>query len=164
MLAAVAFGITLVAKRTWQGEDDPFVSDACVRHVPSLEKVSMTVLLTASFNQKHAKCAKVMRAASARPRSKWQVKIEADAVEDTKAWRVDCLADVAALIRRVRRILRPGGKIQGTLFPDSAAMSLISEGTAGAPVRTSSGLAQLTGVAVGKTRGAALRALFATSV
>ena len=124
----------------------------------------MTVLLTAPFTQKHAKCAKVLRAASARPRSKWQVKTGADAAEDTKAWRVDCLSDVAAFIRRARRILRPGGKVQGTLFPASAAVSLISKGTAGAPVRASSGLAQLTGVPAGKTRGAALRALFATSV
>ena len=158
MLAAVAFGITLVAKRTWQGEDDPFVSDACVRHVPSLEKVPMTVLLTASFNLKHAKCAKVMQAASARPRSKWRVKIEADGVRDTKAWRVDCLADVAALIRRVRRILRPSGKIKGTLFPDSAA---ISKGIAGAPVRSGSGHAKLAGDPVEYPRGAALRTLFA---
>ena len=164
MVAVVAFGITLVAKQTWQREDDPFVSDACVRHVPSLEKVAMTVLLTAPFTQKHARCAKVLQAASARPRSKWQVKIEADAAEDTKAWRVDCLSDVAAFIRRARRIERPGGKVQGTLFPAPAAMSLISKGTAGAPVRTSSGHAQLAGVAAEHTRGAALRALFATSV
>ena len=165
MLAAVAFGITLVAKQTWQREDDPFVSEACVRHVPSLEKVAMTVLLTAPFTQKHARCAKVLQAASARPRSKWQVKIAADAAEDAKAWRVDCLSDVAPFIRRARRILRPGGKVQGTFFPASAAMSLISEGTAGAPsVRTSSGHAQLARVATGHTRGAALRALFATSV
>ena len=82
-------------------------------------------------------------------------------MRDTKAWRVDCLADVAALIRRVRRILRPSGKIKGTLFPDSAAMSLISKGIAGAPVRSGSGHAKLAGDPAEYPRGAALRALFA---
>ena len=164
MLAAVAFGITLVAKQTWQREDDPFVSDACLRHVPALEKASMTVLLSAPFAAEHARCAKLFQAASARPRSKWQVKIVADAAADSKASRVDSLSDLASFIRRARRILRPGGKVEGTLFPASAAVSLLSKGTAGAPVRASSGLAQLTGVPAGKTRGAALRALFATSV
>ena len=161
MLAAVAFGITLVAKQTWQREDDPFVSDACVRHAPSLEKVAMTVVLTAPFTQKHARCAKVLQAVAARPRSKWEVKMGADAAEDAKAWRVHCLSDVATLIRRARRIQRRGGKVQGSLFPASSAMSMVFEGTASA---TSSGHAQLAGVAAEHTCGAALRAMFATSV
>ena len=128
MLAAVAFGITLVAKQTWQREDDPFVSDACVRHAPSLDKVTMTVLLTARFTQKHTKCAKVLQAASACPRSKWKVKKEAAAAEDAKACCIDSLSDIAAFIRRVRRLLRPGDKLEGTVFAASAAKSLTFRG------------------------------------
>ena len=160
MLAAVAYGITLVAKQTWRREDDPFASDACVRHVPSLENVPITVLLTAYFNLKHAKCAKVLREASARPRSKWKVNIEGDAVDSKNAWRVDRLADVAALIRRTRRLRRSSGKIQGTLFPESAARSLSSQGTESAAVRSGSGLAKLAGDPAEHPRGTALRALF----
>ena len=76
-----------------------------------------------------------------------------------------------SFIRRARRILRTSGKIVGTLFPETAAVSLISKTSAGAPtvasdgrdtrsVQTSSGNAQLAWVATGITRRTSLRALF----
>ena len=159
MLAAVAFGITLVAKETWQSEDDPFVSDACVRHVPSLDKVPVTVLLTARFTQKHTKCAKVLQAASARPRSKWKVNKMTAADEDAKACCIDSLSDIAAFIRRVRRLLRPGDKLEGTLFAASSAKSLTCQGIVGSQRDASAGK----GSGTEAPRGAALRALFPTS-
>ena len=173
MLAAVAFGIPLVDKRTWQQEVDPFVSEASVRHVPSLEKVSMAVLLTPTFTEKHGRCTKVLRAASARPRSRWQVKMATDAVQDAKAYRIDCMTDVVPFIRRARRVLRTSRKVVGKLFPEPAAVSLISTSKAHAgatsaasdgrdtrSVRTSSGSAQLARIDTGSTRRQSLRALF----
>ena len=164
MLAAVAFGIPLVGRQTWQSVDDPFVSEACVRHVPSLENVALTVVLSVPFAQKHARCAKVLSAASTRPRSKWRVKCETAAAGDTKARRVECLSDVAALIRRVRRIRRPRGNVQGALFPVTAAVSLTPEGSAGTAVRNRSGYARPVGGVAEHTRGSALQELFAAPV
>ena len=146
MLAAVAFGITLVDKRTWQTAADPFVSEACVRHVPSLEKVPVTVVLSEAFAQKHGRYTKVLEAASASQRSKWHVKAEAGA--DGTVHRIGCANDVAAFIRRMRRVLRTSEKIAGTLFPSAAAPP------------TSGSILHADPVPAGVKRKLSLRALF----
>ena len=167
MLAAVAYGISLVDKRTWEKEQEPCMAAACVQHVPSLQQVPASLFLTEAFQKKHRHCSQLLKTASARPRSKWRIAEEEKAY--VKMHRVSCTDDVAAFIRRARRILRPGGKVQGTLFPASAAMSLISKELVGAPsvasdgeasrsARASSGHAQLARVATRHTRR------FATSV
>ena len=115
MLLAVAYGISLVDEHTWVKEKDPFMAAACVRHVPSVEKVPAILSLTEAFQTKHRHCSQLLKTASAWPGSKWRIAAEEKAGE--KQHRVDCAEDVAAFVRRVRRLNRPSGQMQGSLFP-----------------------------------------------
>ena len=121
LLAAVAFGIALVSLRTWQHATDPFTAEQCVRHVPSREVVSVSVIVTETFASKHRKCTKLLEAAASGPRSRWKVRTVGDRDDDPKACRMHTMGDVAAFIRRVRRVSRTSGKMAGTLFPCDAA-------------------------------------------
>ena len=171
MLAVVAFGITLVDKRTWRRETDPYVAEACIRHVRSIEQVPMSVLLGDAFVEKCGRCTKVLRAVSACPRSKWQVQTDVGAARDVRVFRMDNMKDVCTLVRRTRRVLKASARMVGTLFPEATAVSLSSRTPAGGaanvcgprdtrPVQASSSGAQLARGATVSMRRTTLQTLF----
>ena len=116
MLTAVAYGLSIVDRPTWEREAHPYACDKCLRYIPAVDRVPATLVMTEEFAAKHKLFAQILRTACDRPGSQWK-QAAAASPQNAKTHRLDCVADVAKFIRRVRRLRRQTKHVGGTLFP-----------------------------------------------